>query len=158
MLLRTKRLLRLLRKCVQALNIKLKRSILLTVFLCLLTILSLLCCFLNSLTVELQLLLVALVFILTARSFKFIYTFNGIQLKQDGTWCLYEINGGVIKAILLGSTTVFPSLISLTFKTKAGNKNIVILKDSLIEGDNWRRLRFVLKVYSAVLLKVKVTV
>lgn len=98
----------------------------------------------------------ACVFILAIRSYKSAYTFNEIQLKENGLWCLYDENGEFIEASLLDATTVFPSLISLVFKTEAGNQSVIITKDALVKDRDWKNLRFILKVYSAVLLKVTV--
>ena len=96
------------------------------------------------------------VFILSIHSYKTAYAFNEIQLKDNGLWCLYDIKGKIAEAHLLGATTVFPSLISLVFKTEAGNQSVIIAKDGLINHGDWKSLRFTLKVYSVVLLKVTV--
>ena len=140
------------KKCVQAFDITLKRSDILTVFLCLLGVLALLSCWLNALATPLQVALSLLAFGLFLKAYKNLCLLQGCQLKKDGSWLLHT-RGASLNAILLGSSTVFVNLALLHFKTKDGGFGVILANDSFVNKKDDQVLRHALKVYKNSLLR-----
>ena len=72
------------KKCVQPLDIKLKRSTLLAVFLYVITLLALLSCWFNSLGIPIQLLLGVTVLLVAIKCYQQLFSIQKLQLKKNG--------------------------------------------------------------------------
>jgi hypothetical protein len=140
-----------LKKSIQALEVNLKKSVKLRVFLGVIFLLALVSCWLNGLSMQLQLLLTAIVILFFYLSLKSNIATNKdiltIRCCSDGYWELVHANNKIIRCALAGSSKALGPLYFLHFYSSADKFNLVVANDSM-SSDEWRKLRVTLKIYT----------
>ena len=152
-MLRTQRFMQSSKKCVQPLDIKLKRSTLLAVFLYVITLLALLSCWFNSLAIPIQLLLGVTVLLVAIKCYQQLFSIQKLQLKKNGIWQLTNTKGELVTATLLKTSTIFSNIIFLYFKTNQKSIQLLLVKSSFENPQHNRALRLVLNLYTETLLE-----